>query len=89
MKIKVEYFFQLKEIATKNDTYFTIQNDVTVKDFICENICANKGLADVILDDDGKIKDVLFIAINDEQAGEDFILSKDATITLMFPIAGG
>ncbi|ECE2932077.1 TPA: MoaD/ThiS family protein [Salmonella enterica subsp. enterica serovar Muenchen] len=90
MKLTVEYLSQLKEASGVNTESFVIDKSILLNEFIKSYICKNEKLAEQLLDEKKEIKQILIVFLNDNICTiNETVLNSDATITLMFPIAGG
>ncbi|EIP3426397.1 MoaD/ThiS family protein [Salmonella enterica] len=90
MKLTVEYLSQLKEASGVNTESFVIDKSILLNEFIKNYICKNEKLAEQLLDEKKEIKQILIVFLNDNICTiNETVLNSDATITLMFPIAGG
>ncbi|HIB1550072.1 TPA: MoaD/ThiS family protein [Salmonella enterica subsp. enterica serovar Muenchen] len=90
MKLTVEYLSQLKEASGVNTEIFVIDRSILLNEFIKSYICKNEKLAEQLLDEKKEIKKILIVFLNDNICTiNETVLKSDATITLMFPIAGG
>ncbi|EGY4558038.1 MoaD/ThiS family protein [Salmonella enterica] len=90
MKLTVEYLSQLKEASGVNTETFVIDRSILLNEFIKSYICKNEKLAEQLLDEKKEIKKILIVFLNDNICTiNETVLKSDATITLMFPIAGG
>ncbi|EKB5404609.1 MoaD/ThiS family protein [Salmonella enterica] len=90
MKLTVEYLSQLKEASGVNTESFVIDRSILLNEFIKSYICKNEKLAEQLLDEKKEIKKILIVFLNDNICTiNETVLKSDATITLMFPIAGG
>lgn len=88
MKVTFKYFAQIRQRAGTESEMIEVADGTTVLDAL-QSIDHGDDFRAIVFDDDGVLRPIIMLIVNDVPVATDYVLSDGDQVQLFSPVAGG